>query len=229
MHMHKTAKPRTVRKFLIGVALHGNESGICGYAERFEESYVRLDRSEVVSYLGEPETFSPISADFWRIGMAISDGAGASFAANNLSHETELTASELPYRMRDRTTLGIQNERVILTQSAWGVHFPRQRLTALAEDPQWQAWGDVALALRDRGMRGRPKVWKWDEVKVALTIEAAQNPEILRQGPGAIVQFINDELRHRHFEQIPDRKEVDAYVRRFSALWEPPELGPPVD
>ncbi|OYX67028.1 MAG: hypothetical protein B7Y88_04190 [Sphingomonadales bacterium 32-64-17] len=225
MHMHPSAKPLTVRKFLIGIAVHDNESGICGYAARFEESYVRIDRPDTSPFRAPPDVFVAIPSDFWRIGMAINNDARSSFEANNLGHITEVTASELPYRMRDKAYGDLQNERVNLTQFAWGVHFPKNSLMALAEDPQWQAWGDVALALQNRGRRGRPPAWKWDEVKAALTIEAAQNPEILNGGAGPIVQFINYEMRQRHYEQIPDRKDVDAFVRHFSWLWaedEPP-------
>ncbi|MEZ5744354.1 MAG: hypothetical protein R3D89_11695 [Sphingomonadaceae bacterium] len=227
MHMHPTAKPLTVRKFLIGIAVHDNESGICGYAERFEESYVRIDRPDASMFRATPENFAAIPSDFWRIGMAIGEDARGCFAANNLSHITEVTASELPYRMRDMSYGELQNDRVDLAQFARGVHFPKQRLIALAEDPQWQAWGDVALLLQNRGKRGRPPAWKWDEVKAALTIEAAQNPEILEGGAGPIVQFINNEMRRLHYEQLPDRKEVDAYVRQFSWLWAEADEPPP--
>ncbi len=227
--IHKTAKPATIRKFLVGAAFYGNQSGLEGYAERFEESYVRLDRSDVGAYRATPETYSSIPRDFWRIQMALSEDAKRVFAVGNLSHITEMTVSELPYRLRDRGADSLQNERVCLSQFAWGVHFPREHLLALVEDPEWQAWGSVALALRIRGKQGHPKVWKWDEVKVALTIEAARNPEILKKGPGAIVQFMNDEFRHRHHEQIPERKEVDAYVKYFAALWAAPEEGAPTD
>ena len=229
MHMHPSAKPLTVRKFLIGIAVHDNESGICGYAERFEESYVRIDRTEASPFRGTPECFVGIPCDFWRIGMAIDDDARGCFAANNLGHITEITASELPYRMRDMAYGELQNERVNLAQFAWGVHFPRRRLIALAEDLQWQEWGDVPLAVQNRGKRGRPAAWKWDEVKAALTIEAAQNPAILKGGAGPLVQFINGEMRRLHYEQLPDRKDVDAYVRHFSWLWNDDDPFAPTD
>ena len=229
MHKHTFAKPLTVRKFLIGIAIHGNDSGILGYAERFEESYVRVDRLKVAPYRSPPESFTSIPNDFWQIGMALDHEAKDCFAANNLGHIMEIALGELPYRMRDMGHGELQTESVRLAQFAWGVHFPRQRLIALAEDPQWQAWGDVALALQNRGKRGRPQVWKWDEVKAALTVAVAQNPEILKDGPGAIVQFINSEMRRLHYDQIPDRKEVDAYVRHFSRLWGEPDTGPPAD
>lgn len=229
MQMHEGAKPRTVRKFLVGIAIHGNESGISVFAERYEESYVRLDRAEADVFRAQPERLVSIPCDFWRIGMAIDADASGCFAASNLGHTTEMTGSELPYRMRDRTSGELHNERVRLSQLAWGVHFPRRSLIALAEDPNWQAWGNVASALQNRGRRGRPQVWKWDEAKVALTIEAARNPEIIRGGTGPIVQFINDEMRQMHFEQLPDIKDVEAYARRFFGLWSEPDLGPPID
>jgi hypothetical protein len=227
MHMHPSARPETVRKFLIGIAIHDIETGICGYSERFEESYVRIDRAEPSLYRATPEHFSAIPSDFWRMGMAMGNEAGRSFAVHNLGHVTELTVSELPYRMRDMPYGELQNERIRLTQFAWGVHFPKQTLIGLAEDPKWQVWADVALALRNRGMRGRPPAWKWDEVKAALTIEASRNPEILQKGPGPILQFINFEMRRLHHEQLPDRKDVDAYVRHFSWLWQTPDPDAP--
>ncbi len=229
MGMHETARPLTVRKFIVGIAIHGNESGITAFAGHYEESYVRLDRTEPNVYRASPERFAAIPCDFWRIGMAIDENAGGCFANNNLGHITEMTASELPYRMRDMTHGELQNERVNLAQSAWGVHFPRHSLIALADDPEWQAWGHVALALQNRGKRGRPHTWKWDEVKAALTIEAARNPDILSGGSGPIIQFINDAMRQMHFEQLPDIKDVEAYARRFSGLWSESDLGPPAD
>ncbi len=224
--MHPTATSLTVRKFIIGIAIHGNESRICGYAERFEESYVRIDDPEGGIYRGRPEHFASVDPDFWRIGMAITDNPEGSFAANNLHHVTDMTVGELPYRMRDMGNGELQSQKVRLSQFAWGVHFPKEDLIRLANDREWQAWGAVATALQNRGKRGRPPTWKWDEVKASLTIEAARNPAILAKGAGPIVQFINAEMRRRHWEQVPDRKEVDEYIDNFRWLWktvpEPP-------
>lgn len=65
---------------------------------------------------------------------------------------------------------------------------------------------------------------------MALTIEAAHNPDILTQGAGPIRQFINDYMRHLHGEQLPERKEVDRYVDLFSRLWKDlADEGPPID
>ncbi|MDA9918633.1 hypothetical protein N9D37_01980 [Erythrobacter sp.] len=226
-HMHTSAKPMTVRKFLVGIAIHGSDSGMLAYAERFDESYVRLDREHASVYHSSPRHFESIPNDFWRIGMACGEEANSSFAANSIDHNTELTVSELSPRIRDMAYGELQSERVRLTQIAVGIHFPLERLLALAKDPEWQAWGSVAQAISNRGKNGRPKEWKWDEVKSALTIEAARNPEILAGGAGKIIQFINDEMRHLHYEQLPDRKEVDAYVRHFSYLWAPPASDAP--
>ena len=225
MHMHPSAKPLTVRKFLIGIAIHENQTGLCGFAQRFEESYVRIDRPEPTLFRGAPEYFMGIPHDFWRIGMAIDENASGCFAANDLGHVTTVSVSDLPYRLRDMSNGDLQNERVELAQFAWCIHFPKPKLIALAEDPQWQAWGDVSLALQNRGKRGRPATWKWDEVKVALTIEAARNPRLLGRGSGPIREFINSEMRRLHYEQIPDRNDVDRYVNLFSDLWG----GPPPD
>jgi hypothetical protein len=229
MHLHPSAKPETVRKFIVGIAIQSTDSGMLGYAERFEESYVRLDRKQTSVYRSSPERFAAIPTDFWRISMAVDENAKASFAADAIDHHTEMTASELPYRIRDSSYGELQSDRVRLSQIAKGIHFPLEKLIALARDAEWQAWGGVAAKLERRGKRGRPQTWKWDEVKSALTIEAARNPEILQGGAGGIVQFINDEMRRLHHEQIPDRKEVDDYVRHFSSLWAPPAAEPPAE
>lgn len=226
-NMHESARPLTVRKFLIGIALHGNQSGVCGYANRFKESYVRLDSEVTAPYRSKQEKGEAIPIDFWRIGMALDHEAAASFAANNLGHISELTASELPYRMRDTGDGGLQNERVQLIQLANDVHFFRAPLEALASDPQWQAWGDVAQALENRRKHGRPAEWKWDQVKVALTIEAARYPSIIDAGPGPIVQFINTEMAQLHYGGVPDQKDVYAYARLFSEVIGEPQEPPP--
>ncbi|WP_292937298.1 MULTISPECIES: hypothetical protein [unclassified Novosphingobium] len=228
--MHTTATPLTVRKFLIGVALHGDQSGLAGYVSEYRESCVRIDRPDLSAFQVQPEHFTSIPCDFWRIGMAIGANAKAEFAVGNLGHITEMTASELPYRLRDRYSTDLQNERVSLSQIAYGIHFPKAQLLALAEDPGWQAWGAVSTAIDGRRKHGAPTQWKWDEVKVALTVEAARNPDILNQGAGPIRQFINDYMRQLHCDQLPERKEVQRYVERFSCLWNDLEdEGPPLD
>lgn len=217
--MHKTAAPLSVRKFLVGIALQGKQSLITGFASCFREPYTRIDRPDLPAFQNPPEKFTSIPCDFWRIGMAIGPNAKAEFGNGNLGHITEMTASELPYRLRDRYPTELQNERVSLSQIAYSIHFPKAQLLVLAEDPGWQAWGAVSTAIDDRRKQGAPREWKWDEVKTALTVEAARNPEILTQGAGPIRQFINDRMRKLHYEQLPERKEVQRYADLFSFLW----------
>jgi hypothetical protein len=228
--MHSSATPLTVRKFIIGAALNYRVSGLTGYAAEYQESFIRIDRPNLPAFRMPKDEFTSIPCDFWRIGMAIARNAKAEFEAGNLGHITEMTASDLPYRMRDRQSTALQNERVSLSQIAYGVHFPKAHFLALAEDPAWQSWGSISAAIDSRRQQGAPPKWKWDEVKVALTIEAAHNPDVLTQGAGPIRQFINDHMRHLHGEQLPERKEVDRYVALFSQLWSDLEdEGAPID
>lgn len=228
--MHPTATPLTVRKFIIGAALNGDQSGLTGFAAEYQESFIRIDRPHLPAFRMPKDEFTSIPCDFWRIGMAIGPQAGAEFASGNLGRITEMTASDLAYRMRDRHSSALQNERVSLSQIAYGVYFPKAHLLALAADPGWQAWGTISTAIDSRKQQGAPAKWKWDEVKAALTMEAARNADILTQGAGPIRQFINDHMRHLHGEQLPERKEVDRYVDLFSRLWKDlADEGPPID
>lgn len=210
--LHPTATTLTIRKFLIGLPLHG---AISGYAESYREGFERLDELEHGPYDGGHDKFTSIPYDFWRIEMAILQD----FASGCLANEVEMTQSELPYRMRRAVgSSELENERVKLWQKATNIHFPKADLIRFADEREWQAWGSTAKALMDPRKKGRPAAWKWDEAKVALTIEASQRPAVL-QSAGSIVEFINDHMRMLHHDDLPNQKEVYAYARLFSGLW----------
>jgi hypothetical protein len=212
---HPKAKTSTIRKFLVGLPLHG---AITGYAESYLEVFERLDEPQHGLYDGGLDKFTGIPCDFWRIEMAILQD----FASGCLTNEVKMTQSELPYRMRRAVGSGeLENERVRLWQKATNIHFPKADLIRFAEEPEWQAWGSTATALINRRMNGRPAGWKWDEAKVALTIEASQRPAVL-QNLGSIVAFINDQMQMLHHGDFPEKKDVYAYARLFSGLWRAP-------
>lgn len=233
--LHPTATPLTVRKFLVAISFCQSQSLIGVYAETYRESAVRIDRDDAPLLRRICEQGESIPVDFWRLGMAMEPLADGSFKASNLASSTQLTVAELPYRMRDKGGGEIQSEQVELLQMAEGVHFQRDGLIALAVDPSWQRWWDLAYQIAgNRGARGRPASWSWDRVKVELTIEAARNPEILNFGPAPIVAYMTETMRQLHDDQIPDHKTFYEYANLFLGLWNAardgpcePDCGPP--
>lgn len=220
-NMKKAAKPRTVRKFLIGAAMHGSQSGLEVFAEKYQESYTRIDRN--CSQFTHTEYQARIPTDFWRICMAIEPEAPACFYHSNLAHISQMTMSELPYRMRDPSGGELQNEQVELFQMATDVHLAKKSLIELAKDGQWQHWGAIDKALA----RGRRPKWQWDKVIIALTREAASNPTILDEGVGPIVDFMKHEFEGLNDGGRPDDADMYYYARKLAVTYSEPEGGAP--
>lgn len=212
------AKDSAVRKLILGALIHSSDSRLEAIAVSFREEFHRIERNPPTSYKAPTAHKEVIYPDFWRIGMAWDEYADHAFATGDFIFIGEMTQSELPYRLRDSdTTLG--SERVRLFQEARGVSVGRTVLGALVRDRQWRQWGEILDAVTNKGRRGKARMWKWDEVAAALAMEASAHPAILREGPGPIVRFINDEMRRLHFDDVPDQGDVYRFAQLFSRMW----------
>lgn len=204
LEIRPNAREAVIRKSVVGAFMHQNESGCPGFAERFEASFVRIDEREPSVFQGRLEEMCLIDQEFWKPHMATGQCADILFASGCITLTEEVPMSTLPYRLRDRMTEGHQNQRVRLTLRAQGIHLEREAIRALVSDQAWKKWGELEPAVKDKGKRGRPAEWKWNEVKALLAIEASRNPQILTGGVGPIVRFMIDEMRQLHYDQIPD-------------------------
>lgn len=219
---------RDIRKALVGALIHGSQSYLEAVALEYRKGYDRIEREQPTVYRAPPECPHFLKTGFWRIGMAWDQYADHAFATGDFLFIGEVYQSELPYRMRDRSA-ELNNERVRLWQEASGVHVGRQVVEAIFRDRQWRQWGEIrgAVLANDPQGRGKAPKWKWDDVAASLALEASVNPEILRNGSGPIIQFVNDEMARLCFGDVPDPADVSRFARRYSNLWAPEGHVPP--
>lgn len=197
----------TIRKAIVGLARAGE---IVAYSERLTETVHRLDRPELPVLRQSDEFDAAIPSDFWRYSLAVDDSADISFETGNFRSEIERTWDQLAYRFRRSNYGETPGERCLITQIALGVRLPADRLLPFFEDRNWKKWGGQPEVTQKRG---RIPEWKWDAVKAALTIEAANNPVFLTEGVGQIVEFMIAEFRNLHFDQHPELTDLYAYAR----------------
>lgn len=207
----------SARKFLVGIAKAGI---IDAFAERYTETVQRIDEVDLPMLRFAPEIGSVIPIDFWRYSLAVEAESEQCFRAGNLGNDYSIGFDQLPYRFRKNFAVELPDKRMRLFQLAEGVYFPRADLEAYLRDPKWQSW--IAEPEPSR-KRGRIPEWKWDEVKAALTREAASDSDLLKQGTGAIVNFMAAEFRHLHDEQQPDLSELYAYAQLCGIAPIPPD------
>ena len=215
-----------IRKLLLGALIHGYDSRLDAIAMEYREGFDRFERDPVIGYRGPAETEHEICRRFWRIGMAWDQYADHAFATGDFHFEGTVYQSELPYRMRDRDN-DLGDERVLLFQSARGVRVDRRTLEKIVRDRQWRQWGEIFDAVNNKGRRGKAPKWQWDEVAAALAMEASSNPEILRNGPGPIIRFINSEMRQMNFDDVPDPADASRFAQLFWKMWAPEGSKPP--
>lgn len=220
------ALDRTIRKFLIAILIHQDQSGARAKAKKFTEYYEKIDREIMPDYISPEEYDQDIPNDFWQIGMALNLNAEQDFIQGNITSKRKILNSELPYRLRGTDN---DDDEVTLFQTATDIHLESNALIGLAQDSSWQRWSDIK-SITDRGKRGRPQEWKWDDIKARFTVEVARNPEILNQKPAQIIKWFIDALAHEHNGQTPEVKEIRPYVKSILDQWKvEPDIGAPVN
>jgi hypothetical protein len=200
----------TIRKFLVGLA-HSGE--VDTFAKRFSEVIVHNDEPELPAYRSRWNPSDSLPIDFWRYSIATGASAQERFAESTVGNDFETTWDRLDRRIRKNDAFSGSRCRVM--QNAERVYFPRQEVEAYARDPNWQRWIRLIDESEIEKKRGRIQIWKWDQVKASLTMEAARDPSILTGGTGPIVQYMISEFRTLHYDQHPDISELYEYARLF--------------
>lgn len=216
---------RRVRKSIIGALVHERDSRLEAIAAEYREGFDRIESEPPTIFRGAIEIGKIVPCDFWRIGLAWDESADHAFATGTFSIDQIVPQAALPFRLRDKEA--DPTERVRLWQVARGVHLSRAVFEALVDDRQFFQWGNIADAGKIR--KGAAQRWKWHEALAALTFEASQNPQILRDGTGPIIAFLNDEMRRLHFDQVPDGAEVWRVAQAFAQIPPPDEEVLPPD
>lgn len=202
----------TIRKFLVGL---GHSGEIDTFAKRYSEVIVHTDEPELGPYRSTWNPSDSLPIDFWRYSIATGEFAKECFEAGNVGNDFATTWDRLDRRIRKNDLFS--GSRCRVTQNAEQVYFPRQEVEAYARDPNWQRWIRLIDESEIEKKRGRIPIWKWDQVKASLTMEAARDPSILEGGTGPIVQYMISEFRTLHYEQHPDISELYEYARLLTS------------
>lgn len=219
-----TKKTPLIRKVIIGALIRRRESGLESIAAEYRESFVRLSDEPPSIYKASPEREKIVDSEFWRLHHAWDEFSEYAFRTGNFSWSGDVTWGELPAHLRDRDAE--PRAKFQLHQEATGVHVDRECLQALIEHRDWQQWASIAEAARSR-RQGPPREFMWHEVAGMLAVEASYRPEILRQGPGPVIQFVTDELTRLNNGNAPDAGEVSRFAKHFWRHWSPNDHGPP--
>jgi hypothetical protein len=217
------ATSMAIRKAIVGMLQTGH---LRAEASTLSRRVVPLEDGIGTRDLGTSSN-EPMRRDFWRPSHAIGPTAERDFAAGDFSLVEESTTNELPYAYRKIVEGVILGPRVERQEYATGVTVDWRTLESSMRDRQWGHWGAnlIPNAMRVRGIRPR---WQWDDVKARLTVHAANQPEIVLGGAGAIVEFMDEQFAFIGSHGAPDHAEMFRYAQLINQVAQPSDL-PPAD